>query len=154
MSDDPTAAYHTRTWLEVRPRDQAPAREHGPVPDWFLDEVLEPVLADLQHPHPIDIIVEFEPRGDAGLVVFSERGQPGGFGLGVPDPTIPRAVLRAEWADQLQEQFFPETQGAWGEARPECPGHPHPAQAIERDGEACWVCPTDGRRIAAIGHLH
>jgi hypothetical protein len=64
-----------------------------------MHEVLEPVLADLQHPRPIDIIVELEPRGDGALVVFRERGQPGSFGLGVPDPGTPRGVLRAVWAD-------------------------------------------------------
>ncbi|MGH2883072.1 MAG: hypothetical protein ACRDPA_10315, partial [Solirubrobacteraceae bacterium] len=80
--------------------------------------------------------------------------QLGSFGLGLPSRAAPRATLRAEWADQLQEQFFPETQGAWGEARPKCPGHPHPAQAIERDGDAWWVCPSTGQLIARIGHLY
>jgi hypothetical protein len=154
MSDDPGARYHTKTWLEVRPRGQAPARKNAPVLDWFMHEVLEPVLADLQHPRPIDIIVELEPRDDGALVWFSERGQSGGFGLGIPDPGTPRSVVRAAWADQLQEQFFPEAKGGWGEARPECPGHPHPAHAVERDGEAWWVCPIDSRPIAKLGQLH
>ncbi len=154
MPDEPAPGYHIRTWLEVRPKDQAPARERVPVPDWLMYEVLEPVLADLQHPRPIEVIVELELRDDGALVLFSERGQAGGFGLGIPGPATPRSEMLAEFADQLQEQFFPETRGAWGEARPECPGHPHPAQAIERLGEAWWVCKTDGRPIARIGQLH
>ena len=152
--DDPNAAPHTRGWLEVGPRARTPARERVPVPDWFMREVLGPVLGDLQRPRPIEVVVELEPRDQGGLVWFSERGQQGSFGLGISDPAEPRPALLAEWADWLQEQFFPETYGAWGEARPECPGHPHPAQAIERDSEAWWVCPTDGRPIAPIGHLH
>jgi len=152
MVEDP--AYHARIWREWRPNVQTSAPERVPVPDWFMQEVLEPILGDLQRPRPIDVIVELEPRDTGGLVWFSERGQPGSFGLGLPDPATPRAALLAGCADQLQEQFFPETHGAWGEARPECSGHPHPAQAIERDGEAWWVCPTDGRPLAPIGHLH
>jgi hypothetical protein len=61
--------------------------------------------------------------------------------------------LMVRFADWLQEQVFPETTGAWGEARPECPGHPHPAAAVEVDGEPLWVCPVDGRRIGVIGQL-
>lgn len=60
------------------------------------------------------MIVELEPHDDGALVVFSERGQRGSFGLGIPDPAIPRAAVLAAWADQLQEQFLSETRGAWG----------------------------------------
>ena len=154
MVDDPGAGHHTRVWLEFRPGARTRPAERVPVPDWLMREVLEPVLGDLQRPRPIELVVELEPRDQGGLVWFSERGQQGSFGLGVPDPATPRAALLAEWADQLQEQFFPETHGAWGEARPQCPGHPHPAQAIESDDEAWWVCPTDGGPITRIGHLH
>jgi hypothetical protein len=149
--DDPAA---DTTRVSDSSGDPERARERVPVADWLIREVLEPVLGDLQRPRPIDVIVELEPREDGGLVWFSERGHQGGFGLGFPDPVRPRAALLVEWADQLQEQFFPETHGAWGEARPECPGHPHPAQAIERDGEAWWVCPINGCPIARIGQLH
>ena len=124
----PAYSWHTRIWLEVRPGTQARARERASVPDWLMRNVLEPVLADLQRPRPVELIVELEPGDDGALVVFSERGQRGSFGLRVPDQATPRAGLLVAWADQLQEQFFPETQAAWGEARPECPGHPHPAQ--------------------------
>ena len=81
MEDDPNAAHHTRVWLEVGPRARAPARERVPVPDWFMREVLEPVLGDLQRPRPIELVVELEPRDQGGLVWFSERGQQGSFGL-------------------------------------------------------------------------
>jgi hypothetical protein len=56
-------------------------------------------------------------------------------------------------ADWLQDQFFPETRSAWGEARPACPGHPHPARAVNVADEAWWTCPLDGRRIARIGRV-
>lgn len=59
----------------------------------------ERVIAELQHPRPIDVIVELEPQDDGAPVVFSERGQCGSFGLGVPDPATARAGLLAAWAD-------------------------------------------------------
>jgi hypothetical protein len=124
-----------------------------PVPDWLMSEVLEPVLHDLQRPRPVEIELGVEPRDEGGTVWFAERGCSGAAGLGLPDPSGPRAEMLVSWADWLQEQFFPETRGAWGEARPACPGHPHPASAVELDGEAWWVCPADGRRIGTIGQL-
>jgi hypothetical protein len=124
-----------------------------PVPDWLMSEVLDAVLLDLQRPRPVEFELGVEPRGEGGIVWFAERGGSGAAGLGLPDRSTPRAELLVSWADWLQEQVFPETRGAWGEARPECPGHPHPGSAVELDGEAWWVCPVDGRRIGRIGQL-
>jgi hypothetical protein len=118
-----------------------------------MSEVLEPVLLDMQRPRPIEIELGVEPRPEGAIVWFSERGDSGACGMELPDRSGPRAEMLVSWADWLQEQFFPETLGAWGEARPECPGHPHPASADELDGEAWWVCPVDGRRIGRIGQL-
>jgi hypothetical protein len=58
-----------------------------------------------------------------------------------------------ELAFWLQEQFFPESRGAWGEPRPPCPTHSHPAVPAERNGEAWWVCPADGHEVAQIGRV-
>jgi hypothetical protein len=125
-----------------------------PVPEWFMHEVLDPVLSDLQQPHPVDLELRFEPRGDGGLVRFRERGEPGSFGLGIGRQSASRELLMVQFADQLQEQFFPETRAAWGEARPTCPGHPHPATPVLLDDQAWWACPVDQSRIARIGQLH
>ncbi len=46
-------------------------------PVWLMREVLEPVLADLQRPHPIDLVVELDHRAGEDIVLFSEQGQPG-----------------------------------------------------------------------------
>jgi hypothetical protein len=64
------------------------------------------------------------------------------------------AALLERFADYLQEQFFPETRGGWGQARPACPGHPHPATPSwdEQTDTAWWQCPSTGRDIARIGH--
>jgi hypothetical protein len=61
-----------------------------------------------------------------------------------PTPVKVKVEYRpgAEW-DELH--------GAWAEARPACPGHPHPAVPLELDGQAWWMCPRDERRIARIG---
>lgn len=132
-------------------------RRLEPVPDWLMSEVLEPVLSDLQKPRPVVLDLGLESSAEGDLVWIWEPPVSGtgrfGVGLEVPDRLAPRAELLVSWADALQEQFFPETRAAWGEARPECPGHPHPASAIELDGEAWWVCPVDSRRIGRIGQL-
>jgi hypothetical protein len=98
-------------------------------------------------------------------LIFSEPDYTGGVGW---SPAAPGAGVGAdrEWgddftlaemavslADHLQEQFFPETGGAWGQARPPCPGHAHPALARLIDDEAWWTCPLDGRALSRFGML-
>jgi hypothetical protein len=63
------------------------------------------------------------------------------------------ALLVAHIAAELQEQFFPETETAWGEPRPLCPGHTHPTQATLIGREPWWTCPRDGSAVARIGEL-
>jgi len=82
------------------------------VPEW-LAEVVETVLAGLLQPTPVEIEVGYDPAD--GVIWFSEKGesgrarfQPSGEG---------RTELFVKMADWLQEQFFPETRGAWAEAR-------------------------------------
>jgi hypothetical protein len=61
------------------------------------------------------------------------------------------AEVMFELADGLQEQFFPESFGAWGQARPACPGHTHPAEPTVIAAVACWVCPSTGEVLGPIG---
>lgn len=134
------------------------------MPEWYRRDILEPVLRDLQHPDSVDLVVELEgqepiptpdhgPMGSGVHVMFRERGRQGSFGVGLPRPGGSVAETQVWLADQLQEQFFPETRGAWGQARPECPGHPHPAQPVVHAGEAWWECPETHGRIGRIGEL-
>lgn len=124
-----------------------------PVPEWLLRDILGPVLADLQRPTLVEFDISVVESGFGPLVWFQERGVVGGTGQQIPDGGRRTAELLVEWADWLQDQVFPETAGAWGQARPVCAGHPHPATPVELDGEAWWVCPTDGRRVGRIGQL-
>ena len=57
-----------------------------------------------------------------------------------------------ELAREIQD-WLPEQSEAWGEARPPCPGHPHPLEADLLEGEAWWVCPGDERPVARVGEL-
>jgi hypothetical protein len=66
--------------------------------------------------------------------------------------SAPRRVIEVH-RRLLQDQWFPETAGAWGEARPECPGHTHHAEPGIRHDVAVWSCPKDGRVLARIGEL-
>jgi hypothetical protein len=107
------------------------------------------VLADLQRSSPIDLRAGYDDA--AGQLWISEAGE---FGMWGYEPWDERgAGLLVDLADCLQEQFFPETRGAWGQARPCCPGHPHPAQAVRLGDEAWWICPVDQIRIGRIGEL-
>jgi hypothetical protein len=125
-----------------------------PLPGW-LTEAVDRVFADLQQPTAVDVRVGYDTEWR--LLAVSE---------GEPPPRPPASVRRGgclvtdeergAWlvvglAQWLQQYFFPESRGAWGEARPTCPGHSRPAVPGVEDDEAWWFCPVDGRRIAAIG---
>jgi hypothetical protein len=118
----------------------------GTAPKW-LTEAAEAVLADLQQPVPVALETFYEPS--RGILWFSERGETGGAGF---NPFERRdADLLVSLADWLQEQVFPETRAAWGEARPRCNDHSHPARPIMIAGRAWWVCLDNGHPIAPIG---
>ncbi len=143
-----------------------------------LRELVDLVLGDLQGHEPIAVQVGWDPSYvSAGAAVpgreeppspylmFSEPGLRGGVGW---TPDAPGAGVGGdrEWgdhftsgelavglADYLQEQFFPESWAAWGQARPRCPGHSHPAEPRLIDDDAWWTCPRDGHRVARFGRL-
>jgi len=134
------------------------------------------VLGDVQGSEPIAVQVGWDAThgwtdptvlGDAvlshPLLLFTEPGESGGVGW---TPAAPGTGGEHEWgeefspaelavglADYLQEQFFPETAAAWGQARPPCLGHRHPAEPQLIDGDAWWTCPAEGRAIAPFGAL-
>jgi hypothetical protein len=117
------------------------------VPDWLRD-ALQAVLHDMQQPHPIEIVVGYEPA--TNTLRFSEQGQ---AGMSFYEAEETGVLLTVDLADFLQDQFFDQAAGAWGQARPACPGHPHPVSPEEVDGDAWWVCPASGARIARIGEF-
>lgn len=146
-------------------------------PPSALRDLVDLVLGDLQASEPIPVQVGWHPNyvspGSAVLgcedpptpyLMFSEPGPWGGVGW---TPAAPGAGGEdREWgdeftpaemavglADYLQEQFFPEAAAAWGQARPLCPGHSHPAEPRLIDGDAWWTCPRDGHEVARFGAL-
>jgi hypothetical protein len=126
----------------------SPDSRYGPVPDW-LREAIDTALADLQQPTPVGVLLGYDDL--TGRLCVSEAGERGQWGY---EPSKLRGVeLLIDLAAAFQDQFIPETRGAWGQARPACPGHPHPAQADEVEGEAWWICPVDRQRVARIGQL-
>jgi hypothetical protein len=149
-------------WTEVEAdTGEVPERlEHvmvrlAPMPAW-LRTVVEVVLGDMQLPRPIDVCLAYAGADGSGVLWVWEPDGTGAAGYGVSDTyathqtDAERLVGFAYW---LQDQFFPESDGGWAEARPECPGHAHPAVPEEIDGQGWWVCPNDDRRIAMIGDL-
>lgn len=114
---------------------------------------VEAALQDMQQPNPVPLTVGYRPLEEPdnfGVVLFTEPDGYG-FGFGVSSDASTTELLLA-LADGLQENF-PELPAAWGQARPACPGHGHPMQPREHQGEAWWVCPREGRPVAPIGSL-
>ncbi len=56
-------------------------------------------------------------------------------------------------ADVIQNDVNFWLPGAWGEALPPCPGHPHPMNPRVLDDAAWWTCPSTGDPVAEIGTL-
>jgi hypothetical protein len=102
----------------------------GPVPDEFAG-VLQLVLGDLQRPKPIALFCGW----DGSYVWIREPNARGSYGWGPSEESLSFAAMAVEMADELQEQFLWESDGAWAEPRPQCPGHPHPALAELIDDE-------------------
>jgi hypothetical protein len=128
----------------------SPRPEPGPLPDSLRPHV-EAVLRDMQQPAPIALRLGYyvdEELDNFGTVTFTEPDG-GRFGFGVEtDASEPDLLIAL--AEGLQENVS-ETREAWGQARPACPGHTHPAVPDELDGVAWWTCPHDGAPIARIG---
>lgn len=132
----------------------------GQPPGW-LEEPVAAVMADLHGALPISGIVAAVALVDGlngvslGVIESSQLvgplpGLPEADEL-KPEPTdipgggnfVPRGLvgpgLVARVAEILQEDLA-ESEVAWGEARPPCPYHPHPARPVVRDGNAWWIC--------------
>ena len=142
-------------------------------PPVWLEEPVVGVMADLQAATPIRGLVPAASFEDGlngvslGVIEPSElsatlprlpdaadeldpepAGSPGGGNF------IPRGLtepgLLARVAEILQEDLA-ETEIAWGQARPPCPYHPHPARPVVRDGEAWWICERLSEPLYRIG---
>jgi hypothetical protein len=138
-------------------------------PDWLMRPA-SAVLDDLQVGQPIPgVQVVSTPIAELnGLTLdLLEPSQAEGELRQLPDdldpdePTsygggnwVPRSLTGADLlvlvAEILQDDLA-ETAVAWGQARPPCPEHPHPAQPAIRDGEAWWLCGRDDRALYRIG---
>jgi hypothetical protein len=118
------------------------------VPDW-VREAVERCLHDLQQPSVVELRLEWS-TGAAGDYLMLWEPDGSGSGFSVFDAEA-GAEFDVSLADFLQDQVFPESREAWGEARPACPGHQHPATPTVVDGDAWWVCPTAGTRLSVIG---
>jgi hypothetical protein len=124
----------------------------GPLPP-DLVALASDVVADLDGVEPLGMTLEYEPIDEpagAGRVKVTVGGCRYGFGIFLP---APEAEILLALADGIQEHL-PECREAWGQARPECPGHAHPAAARVVANTAYWTCPTDARRLARVGELH
>jgi hypothetical protein len=128
------------------------------------------VLTDLQGAQPIEElqIMARSVEGLNGLTLgILEPSRASGELAQLPDdldpdePTeygggnwVPRSLtgptLLVLIADILQEDLA-ETDVAWGQARPPCPYHPHPARPVVLESEAWWICERYHEALYRIG---
>ena len=118
-----------------------------PLSDW-LAAPLEQLVASFEAPTPIglSLLVDTEPDGLISVDLSLKPG--GGWMFGVR-PDQPVANLIAQTADGIQEHL-PEESQTWGQPRPPCPGHGHPAVVRVVDRRACWVCPEQAATLTTI----
>ncbi len=124
----------------------------GPVPEPLAGIALA-VLGDFDYPTPLGLELGYLPLEgfDEGFVELTVTDPADGtmFGFGIT-VSASRANLTVQIAFGIQEHVS-ELRRTWGDARPPCPGDTHPADAVELDGEAWWVCPSIKTRIARVG---
>jgi hypothetical protein len=119
-----------------------------PSADWLRDAVAA-VLSDFPEGGSVQLSVTCSQDVDARWWWRAEERH-SSHGLQLPEAPSEKEIV-VEIARHLQDQVF-DTE-PWGEPRPVCPGHPHPPDPKVIDGAAVWVCPRDGRVLAAIGSL-
>ena len=142
---------NTGTFDDLRARVEeiyAELSRRRPTPE-EVRHALDVALRDFQQPTPVELTFQVGTSGEDELVYV---GGPDGSLHGIRVEGSADSVL-VRVADFLQEHVFDQLAVTWGEARPPCPGHPHPANAVLLDQEAWWVCPRTGDRLGRIGVL-
>lgn len=102
--------------------------------NWLLHRAREPVPPV---PEPV-------PGDDEELVAWEADGHSSQISTDLTD-----AGLQIALAEAIQDDVIHEVWHVW----PECPGHPHPLVPLVVNEDAAWICPQDGRVMAAIGEL-
>lgn len=120
--------------------------------DSLPDALLGPaqhLLAAFEQPSPIGLSLTSSPGfDDRSLLIYVWLNGGGGWGFGV-DTRWSTDELLVALADGIQEHL-PEEKQTWGQARPRCPNHRHPAMPRLLHGVAWWVCPAQGTRLSPI----
>jgi hypothetical protein len=122
--------------------------EVEPLSDSQLRAAAAAVLADFPEGASIDLTLTWWQEADARWWRSIEGGDARVYGPCEPQD---EPELLVDIAHFLQDNVF-DTE-PWGEARPICPGHPHPPDPQMIDGTAVWTCPRDGTVLAPIGQL-
>jgi hypothetical protein len=120
------------------------------LPHW-LAAPTDAVFADIQGDDPLPdlrLLAQGMDHPDAVVLgVFEPDGTGGGRSVSRGGDPVEMIVAIAEI---LQDECAERSSG-WGQARPPCPYHPHPARPVARAGEAWWVCERRDERLYRIG---
>jgi hypothetical protein len=129
-----------------------PAPPRYPLPDHLLGPVGH-LLAAFDEPTVIGVTVTCEKGEYDGeeywVVAYASLASGEGIGGFAISLTQPVAQLLEQLADGIQEHLS-EQRSTWGQARPPCPGHLHPASVRVHDGVAWWECPRERRPLRPV----
>jgi hypothetical protein len=156
--------------LSISGTSDTPASPRIEVPPPWLMHPASAVLEDLQAAETItglQIVARPIPELNGLTLGVVEASAVTGELVELPDdlepdePTqyrggnwVPRSLTGPDLlvliADILQEDLA-ESEAAWGQSRPPCPHHPHPARPVLHDNEAWWTCSQDRTALYRIG---
>jgi hypothetical protein len=120
------------------------------LPHWLAASA-NAVFADVQGDDPIPDLCLLAKETDHPDAVVLGVFEPDGTGGGRSVSRLAGPVeMMLEIAEILQDESA-ERSGGWGQARPSCPYHPHPARPAAWGGEAWWVCERRDERLYRIG---
>lgn len=120
------------------------------LPQWLV-AAAGAVFADIQGDDPIPDLCLLAKETDHPEAMVLGVSEPNGTGGGRSVSRLAGPVaMMLEIAEIVQGECA-ELSGGWGQARPPCPYHPHPARPADRRGEAWWVCEPRDEGLWRIG---
>jgi len=125
------------------------------LPSW-LQGAVALVLKDMQQPTPLILEASYSPDSRAEYWGTLEFQAADGERFDFEVPCVPDDGSEIDLLVTIATELpwhVSELRQSWGQSRPICPRHTHPAAPTDHDGAAWWACPRDGSLLTPIGRL-
>ena len=117
----------------------------------FILAVLSSVLPILAPNEVIDtVMIETQGADRVAVNVSWQAGAIFSLNLLEGDNSAPAIIYRI--FSEMQD-FLADSEMAWGQARPQCPGHNHPRNLAYENGTMWWECPESKARTPEFTDL-